>query len=356
MKKLFAIMVICAMLAIFMTACNTQPTDTTAGETQIPSTSPLEDETTAPAEDETTAPSEEETTAPAEDSHVHTATGDWQVDATGHWKECDDCGEKVEADAHRMNDEGVCTVCNSTVTDWGDSVDVCVYDEYGNLVRMLEYDENGALVSEYICVYEYDENGNMTFATEYIDDQLSAETEYTVADGESIPAKYKGYTEDGYVVNEFDLYGNTVLVAMYDADDKLTYSAVSEFEQDADGAWYESFCTETDEDGNKTCAQYNEYCDIIGRTCFDSDGTVLSVENWEHTYDENGIIVKSLYTKDGETQLMEFKVVVEDDWAYSYMEKCTIYNADGTKTVRTYDENEELIGEVTFDSDGNIIG
>ncbi len=358
MKKLFAMMAACAMLAIFMAACNTQPTDTTADETQIPSTNPWTDECTEP--NESTAPSEAETTAPAEDddsgeAHIHTATGSWQVDITGHWKECDECGEKVEAAEHQPNDDGICSVCNSTVTDWGDSIDVCVYDEYDNLIRMLEYDENGELVSEYICIYVYDENGNMTFATEYIDDRLTGETEYTVVDGESIPVRYVGYDEDGRLVNEYDHNGNVVYMAIYDTDDNQIFSAVSEYEQDEDGIWYESSCTETDEDGNKTSSQYNEYGDIIGKICMDCNDNVLSVESWEHTYEENRLIIQSLYTKDNETQLWEFKVVVGDDWAYSYMEKRTTYNEDGTTTVCTYDENENLLSEVTYDVDGNPI-
>lgn len=311
MKKLFTIMIACAILLTVMTACS---------------------------------------------SHSHTETGNWLADATGHWKLCEGCDEKLQTGDHTMNDEFRCTVCGSEIIDWGDSVSVQIYDEHDNIIRMTDYDADGNLISETVNEYEYDANGNLTKDKQYIDGQLSGETEYTVTDGESVPAKYTYYYEDGgKFVNEYDSNGNIIKLTEYDADGNVDMQIISEYAQNSDGEWYESACTETYSDGMKIEAEYNEYDDATSRVIYEND-TITSTESWEYTYDDNGFTATEKAYVDGALyQEIIYKTVTEDDGMFNYAETVTTYDNDGGKRVCVYDENYELVSETEYDADGNVI-
>ena len=169
-------------------------------------------------------------------SHTHTEDENWKADSTGHWKVCKECGEKTQTGDHILNDESKCTVCASDIMTWDDSVSVYSYDKYDNIIRMAEYDADGKLISETVNEYEYDTNGNITKGKEYIDGKLSSETEYTVSDGESISAKYTQYNEDGSkFVNEYDSYGNVIVLIDYDAEGNVNLQANYEYAENGDG-------------------------------------------------------------------------------------------------------------------------
>lgn len=312
MKKLFSIIIACVMLLIVMTACS---------------------------------------------SHSHTETGNWIADATGHWKQCKDCDEKIQSGNHTLNDESRCTVCNSEVMESDESASVFTFDEHNNILRMAEYDKDGKLLSETVNEYEYDADGNLKKSKEYVDGRLSGETEYTVADGESIPTKMTQYSEDGTKsYNEYDAHGNVTLFIAYEADGTESMKSTSQHAQSGDGEWYESASTETYNDGTKIEAKYNEHGSNTSRVIYDADGKVTSNETWEYTYDDDGNPVTEKAYLDGKlSKETVYKTVTEDDSSFTFPETVTTYDVDGGKTVCVYDENDELISETKYNASGNVI-
>lgn len=333
MKKLFAIMLACAMLISVMTACSEPSTG--GGETKDPGT-------------ETTP-----TTTALQ--HSHTESEDWVVDSVSHWKTCEGCDEKLQSGNHTLNDESKCTVCGSELIDWGDYLSIYTYDEHDNPIRMADYDADGKLLTETVYDYEYDSDGNLKKSKETIDGRLNCETEYTVSDGESIEAKYTQYNEDGsYFINEYDGNGNVVKLIDYDAKGNVTLQTDSEYAQNGDGEWYEVSRTEVYADGTKIEAEYNEYGDNTGRTVYDADGNVESTESWEYTYDGNGNKVEMKYYQDGNlSEETLYKTVTDEDYSITYPETITTYNEDGSKTVCVYDENGDLVSEEHYDAEKN---
>ena len=290
-------------------------------------------------------------------SCTHTEVGNWVADAVGHWKVCGECGEKTQTGEHTLNDESKCTVCNSEIMDWDDSASVFTYDEQDNVIRTAEYDADGKLVSETVNEYEYDTNGNILKCKETADGRLNSETDYTVSGGESIPAKFTQYNEDGSkFVNEYDSYGNVIKLIDYDADGNVNMQSNSEYAESSDGEWYEKSATETYSNGTKIEAEYDEHHNTTAKVTYDADGNVTSTEKWEYTYDDNGFITTEKEYVDGvlNTEIV-YKIVAEDDGTVSYPETVTSYNEDGSKTVCVYDEENELVSETKYDASGKVI-
>ena len=46
--------------------------------------------------------------------HTHTAKEGWEWNGTEHWQVCE-CGEKMDAAAHELNDALVCADCGAEV-------------------------------------------------------------------------------------------------------------------------------------------------------------------------------------------------------------------------------------------------
>ena len=279
--------------------------------------------------------------------HPHTQFGSWQGDASNHWKLCEECGEQVETGKHAMNDDFRCSVCNSDVYEWDESVSVCTYDEYENFIRMADYDLDGNLISEMSYENEYDANGCIVFTKEYTDGRLTGESEYTVVDGESRTVRNTYYSEDGTsFINEYDDNGNCVLLIDYDADGNETLKVESQYAEGSSGDWYEATATEYYADGTVSELAYDEQGSTISRLCYDADGNVTANEGWEYTYDqETGFTATEKAFVDG--VLVEetiYKIVVEEDGAMGYPETVTTYNADGTTTVTQYDADGNVIG------------
>lgn len=290
-------------------------------------------------------------------SHTHTEGENWVADSTGHWKVCKECGEKIQTGNHTLNDESKCTVCASEIMAWEDSVSVYTYDEYENIIRMAEYDADGKLISETVNEYEYDANGNVTKGKEYTDGKLSSETEYIVSDGESISAKYTQYNEDGSkFVNEYDGYGNVIVLIDCDAEGNVNLQANYEYAKNDDGEWYKKSATESYSDGTKIKAEYDEHENNLSCVNYDADGNVAFTEDWEYTYADNGFVATEKNYVDGvlNTETV-YKIITEEDGIFNYPETVTNYNEDGSKTVCVYDENGETVSETNYDAFNNVI-
>ena len=290
-------------------------------------------------------------------SHSHVTTGIWMADAVGHWKSCDECDEKTETANHTLGDDSLCTVCNSEIIDWDDGTSVYTFDEYDNIVRSAEYDTDNHLITETVNDYVYDANGNVMSAKEYIDGRLNSERECDVINGESVDKRYTYYNEDGSkFINEYDDNGNVIKLVDYDTDGNVTLEVLSVYTQTDDGEWYESKRTENYNDGTKIEATYNDRDDNLTHVVYDAEGNITASERWEYTYDGEKTVSVKEYANDKLIAEKVYKYVTDGDGGtFGFPETVITYNEDGSKTVCVYDENDELVSEISYDASGNVI-
>ena len=294
-----------------------------------------------------------------EPAHTHTAGEVWDWNGTEHWQICE-CGEKMNAAAHAVGDDLICTGCGVEVWDMGDgAADVYSYDQYGNLLRNASFDAEGNITAEYRYEYEYANDGNILLSRSYVDGVLQSEDSYAMgSDGEMIPVKCVMYMEDGSITtNEYDEHGNVILVQSFDAEEKLTYEAHSEYAQDADGGFYEAKLTEVYDNGEKIVAEYNIMGDILRRERYDADGTLAGEDTWAYSYNEEGKeIWRKEYTNGIPTyEIVSYAEVSDEDGSIRYPDQVIEYEEDGSYTVFHLDENDEILEQHTFDADGNEI-
>lgn len=289
--------------------------------------------------------------------HSHQAEGGWLADGKEHWKVCAEDGEKMDAGAHTLIDAFICTVCGSEVIDFGESVSVSAYDDYGYITRMAEYSADGELLSETVNEYEYDADGHMLKEKQTIDGIPSGETEYTVIDGESVVSKFTAYYEDGSKsVSDYDIHGNDIRMVSYDAEGNVTFQSESEYAESSEGEWYRNGYTEAYSDGTKIACTYNADGDILSRVSYDADGNEVETETWEYTYGDNGHKATEKAYVDGKlTQELTYKTAQSTDESYTYPETVVEYDEAGGKTVFVYDENDNLVSETKYDAAGNEI-
>ena len=167
------------------------------------------------------------------------------------------------------------------------------YDAYGNLIKMVWYDENGVL--EYVEEYEYDENGNCTEMAIYEDGALVCAYRYE-------------YEEDC-----------CIRALLYDESDTLM--SVDEYIRDEDGM----IC------GTYTFGYMGDYC----YNCIEYDGLMNVVR--EEQYDENGEVYHWIeYVYDGEIRTESIEM-------------------DGYYKLYLHDENGAEIGYGYYDAEGKLI-
>lgn len=291
-------------------------------------------------------------------THVHQAIGGWDCDAKEHWMLCED-GDKMNVEAHVLDDLGVCTACGAEIIDWGDgSYDVCVIDQYGELTRWASYDSEGNLTSDSRNEITYDENGNKTFMKSYTDGVHSSDTYYAMGKNGVYEAKYVDYSDDGsYFTNEYNEDSEMILACTYDASGKEIYRDTYEYAEDEDGNRYEYLSTMYDYEAQKIyIGEYNAFGDQIGRKICDLDGTVTLENRFEYTYNEDGDRETVKEYENGRLvfEILSYAVYSEDGYTERYPEKTVDYNEDGSKIVTEY----EAGGNKTtfeYDANGNLV-
>lgn len=233
--------------------------------------------------------------------HTHRAANGWIGDLKYHWQMCE-CGEKLDYGAHALDNDW-CTVCGGEVFVFEEGGgQFATYNENGDQLCCLTYAADGTM--EFAFAYEYGD-GRMT-ETEYAADRLSAKREFAMdAEGNQVLVGDIAYNEDGsYTVYQYDLRGNETLEGSYAADGKAESEVRYENEYDAAG--------------NRT----------LRRTFV---GDVLTEE-------------------------MEFLFGSDEEGSWSMSGKTTTYHADGSKTVKDGDYENNLWGaEVTYAADGTVL-
>ena len=288
--------------------------------------------------------------------HSHTP-GKYQVSGPlTHETACAECNEIYTKDNHSLNDESVCTVCGAEVWKMDEGYLLYTYDEHGNMTLNAEYDLNGNAITQTVFTHSYDKQGNLVKTVETIDKKLNSESYYTVKNGESLLNLYIGYMEDGKFTNEYDENGNPVKLVSYDKDDNVLETSVSEYKKTPDGEWYEYKYTTTYADGSKIVAEYDTFGNNTYLERFDANGTLLSTERWENVYGEGDMMESQKYYVDDVLKSESvFKTVEKEDFTINFPEIVTEYTEDGGKTVTVYNEDNEIIGQTTYDREGNIV-
>lgn len=291
------------------------------------------------------------------ESHVHQPSDTWDADLTNHWKTCAECGENVEESAHTLDELNACTVCGAQITDWGDSQSLYLFNENGDPLRLSEYDEEGNLTTEMVCRYEHDETGNLTHSTTTVDGVLVEEYTYITVDGENFASQCISYMEDGSkCINEYDAHGNVIRLISYDAEGNVDLQTESEYVLSAQGVWYEATCITTEKDGSWSVGEFSEHGDQTRLASYNADGSVAYIDSWVYTYTITGEWETMTYYRDDVLVYdAVFATVPTEDGIMTYPEIVTEYEEDGSKTTTIYDENDNIISQISYDDDGNVI-
>ena len=241
------------------------------------------------------------------------------ADIQGHYQYCDECGDKKKVEQHQLDEYGTCSVCYAEVVDVGDgSGCVFLYDEWGNLTEMADFDAEGNLTMSQRWVYEYKDE-QMIGCKEYIDGMLVCEEKY-------LP---KTNAEE-----EFD--------PVYCSEATYYY-----------------------EDGTKEYYKYDEEGETIAYTPYDEKGEAGFTETYTYEHDADGQLTKRTVNMDGKLNRVYFYAV--DEYGISYEWKVVYYDAEGNVTEQklfdsygnTVDENGQIVvdfpaGDDATDSDVDV--
>ena len=286
----------------------------------------------------------------------HENVGEYQADPTNHWKVCKDCNEEVQKAEHTLDQDNKCSVCNSEIYEWTDTISVYTYDSHNNVTRLAEFEMDGRFICDNVYVNTYDEQGCLTKVEEYEDGRYVSLSEYKVVDGESLITKYTYHNEEGSkAVNEYDDYGNVIRLLSYDAEGTIEHTVDYVFVEDENGEWYNESAVENYADGTKIECAYNTYGEATSIVTYDAEGMVTCNQRWDYTYDEDGFTASEKEYLD-EVLITEkiYKIFEDDEFKMSYPETIINYHEDGGKTVYVYNELDELISTTHYDADGNV--
>lgn len=291
--------------------------------------------------------------------HTHVPSEDWEVNGTEHWQNCE-CGERIGAEAHALDDEMRCTACGAQITAFGDVVAVDLFNEYGDVIRRTSYDADGNVLDEMGYAFEYDEAGNVLLKQHYEGNRLSSEREYVPAEGggarlfRAIDYVMGG----GWFVTEYDEEERPVRYSSHDDIGIMLSETVYEYAPTADGEGY-YFLRETERDletGVKYVSEYNEQEDQTGFVWYDADGNVTREIHIEREYDgENQPLWQRTYENGALANEIIGYATAQNGWERFPL--CVIdHFEDGRRRVAEYDEaTGELALEIHYDADGDVV-
>lgn len=300
MKKTLTCLLVGLLMLTAFTACDGEQSNVT---TRPDTTKDNDSAVTTPATTTTAPP---DTNEPETSEHVHGEGIAWTVDRDDHWKNCI-CGETVGYGKHEIEDD-VCTVCGIELFDFGNSSSLYQYNDAGDCVLSIDYDENGMVAYTFVGQYYYDEEGNMlTENGIYYDGEASMNN--------ATEAFQRLLNASGNVTTETITYYEKGVI---DSTEKCNYV----YDED------DNLLTET-------------------RNYYDKADNLLSTDKTEYTYDANGEPLTEKSYTDG-------KLTSEYEYTDGGFVGIT-YNEDGTKTVLEYVEGDDEPKETWYDADGNLL-
>ena len=236
-------------------------------------------------------------------------------------------------------------------------------DEYGNCVHSIEYDADDTVIHEAFTEYEYDEEGWILHSreTSYFDGVLSFEFEYNQY-GDSLLDMF--YNDDGTVQYgtrseyEYDENGSKLWEKNYDAvTGRLTRESVYAVEE-IDG-WEENYEVSEifyEEDGSKYAYEYDARGNELSETIYNADSEIETVYRSEYEFDESGnVLLHNRYENERLCLVVQYDVMETEDWLCHYEKIRTEIYEDGSMYIWEYDENGEEISAGLFDKDGNPV-
>ena len=125
----------------------------------------------------------------------------WFYDADNHGYVCD-CGAK-DAQPHDLDEYGWCATCEFSVVKNDDgSYSIITFDERDNMSGYINYDADGNVLFELVCINEYYEDGN-TIAEKITEEITSFQGSVVSIDKmgrKKLAYDVQGY-RDGYFAN-----------------------------------------------------------------------------------------------------------------------------------------------------------
>lgn len=342
--------------------------------------------------------------------HTHTPLEGWERDGREHWQLCE-CGERMNVAAHNLVSD-VCVTCYSEVWTYDDdSVLVYNYDDNGMVVRASCYNAQGGVDSDVSYVYElfpdggvrreesyengflvqemeYDENYNLLFSRFYEEGKgLTQEYLYEYAlDEDGWWYQIRGQERDvlGGVTYayEYNVQSDIVSRVKYDGDNNVVYTEQYErqYNEENQPLWEKTYInsvltreitgymtiTDSDgwmrfpeeiieyyEDGAKLVSRYGDNGEVATEQYILPDGTVARDLRYEYQTDVDGNR-NYMRVYNGDRLATESRYeTTEDGW--TYCATLIDYRSDGSKKVFHYDENETLIEEIEYDTNGERI-
>ena len=293
-----------------------------------------------------------------DNKHTHTAQSGWKWNGTDHWQVCE-CGETMNTGAHDVNDRQFCKDCGVEVWTYGDgTAEIWVYNDQGDLIESVYYDERGKAGDRYTYEYEHDQDGNVLLERSYCNGKLDSEYTYVVgSEGLSVMIQSVYYSDGERVISQYDEDGNRIYDCIKDKKDNILSETLIEYAMTEDGEFYIQKETELEGTGAKNILTYNEHCDWVSWEWYDEEGQLISVENWEYAYDEQGQMLWLKEYVDGVLvhEIASYGELILGGDILRYEETVIDYWNDGSYTIINYDENGEVVSEVTYDFEGNVI-
>ena len=258
-----------------------------------------------------------------------------------------------------------------------------IYDIYGNIISLYEYDKCGSLQSGYRYEYQYDEKGNMLAMKEF----------YINSAGEQSLIYDNTYDEDGEVISfhgywngilerqmesEYDengklkrtwwgFYNNVLDTAVYDADGDML---VTEYDTNGNGIKYTVYCYNKDGELELDWWEESQY-DLAGNEILCRRFHDIGELDWweESQYDALGN--RTAYQSFSGNGQLDFRTETEYDSEgrctayrfYNYRNKLSIlelysYTPEGEcKTVYSYDDDGETVEDMEmweYNADGEL--
>ena len=224
----------------------------------------------------------ETSAAPA---HDHTFIK-WFYDADNHGYVCD-CGAQ-DAQPHDLDEYGWCATCEFSVVKNDDgSYSIITFDERDNMSGYINYDADGNVLFELVCINEYYEDGNISHSWDYHDGVLMYESIYLPCENTEFGEVYLSeditYLEDMKLVTTFDEEWHILASRYYDAQGNLTSEEIYEYVYDENGYLTYSYCMV---DGVKASESYYEtdadgFTNLVRDVYFDENGDIQD----EYTYE-----------------------------------------------------------------------
>lgn len=220
------------------------------------------------------------------------------ADIVNHFQLCDECGRKDKSQEHTLDEQGVCSECGAVVDAWEDgSGTICRYDEKGNMIENVFYEQDGSVRNSQRWEYVYD-GENVASCTLYRDGVRWSESIYQLRtqplEGEEAVYCQKTifYEKDRVRAHsEYDEQGTLTASVSYDAEGNPYYTETYTYEYDEEGRNTKRSVFvngKLSEENHFAMGENEEMYDQM-MILYDENGKVIRLEE----YDSNGNIIRA---------------------------------------------------------------